>query len=60
MVAGFRARCRAQETARVKPWLESELTGLILRYGPQVGADRSGSAENLDAFRAVAQAAGRG
>ncbi len=45
--------------ARVRPWLESELTGLIVRYGPQVGSDRSGAAENLDAFRAVAEAAGR-
>jgi Luciferase-like monooxygenase len=44
---------------RVKPWLDSELTGLIVRYGPQVGADRSGMIENLDAFRAVAEAAGR-
>jgi alkanesulfonate monooxygenase SsuD/methylene tetrahydromethanopterin reductase-like flavin-dependent oxidoreductase (luciferase family) len=44
---------------RIKPWLESELTGLIVRYGPQVGADRSGTTENLDAFRAIAEAAGR-
>jgi alkanesulfonate monooxygenase SsuD/methylene tetrahydromethanopterin reductase-like flavin-dependent oxidoreductase (luciferase family) len=45
---------------RVIPWLESDLTGLVVRYGAQVGADRSGAAENLEAFRAVAQAAGRG
>jgi alkanesulfonate monooxygenase SsuD/methylene tetrahydromethanopterin reductase-like flavin-dependent oxidoreductase (luciferase family) len=44
---------------RVRPWLDSELTGLVVRYGPQVGADRSGAAENLDAFRAIAEAAGR-
>jgi alkanesulfonate monooxygenase SsuD/methylene tetrahydromethanopterin reductase-like flavin-dependent oxidoreductase (luciferase family) len=44
---------------RVKPWLDSELTGLIVRYGPQVGADRSEMVENLEAFRAVADAAGR-
>ena len=44
---------------RVRPWLDSELTGLVVRYGPQVGSDRSGAAENLDAFRAVAEAAGR-
>jgi alkanesulfonate monooxygenase SsuD/methylene tetrahydromethanopterin reductase-like flavin-dependent oxidoreductase (luciferase family) len=44
---------------RVVPWLESEATGLVVRYGAQVGADRSGAAENLDAFRAIAQAAGR-
>jgi alkanesulfonate monooxygenase SsuD/methylene tetrahydromethanopterin reductase-like flavin-dependent oxidoreductase (luciferase family) len=44
---------------RVRPWLDSELTGLIVRYGPQVGEDRSDMVENLDAFRAVAEAAGR-
>lgn len=44
---------------RVVPWLESEANGLIVRYGAQVGADRSGAPENLDAFRAVAEAAGR-
>jgi len=44
---------------RIRRWLDSELTGLIIRYGPQVGADRSGAAERLEAFRAVAEAAGR-
>ncbi|HEX5587628.1 MAG TPA: LLM class flavin-dependent oxidoreductase [Acidimicrobiia bacterium] len=44
---------------RAVRWLESEATGLVFRYGAQVGADRSGEAENLDAFRAVAEAAGR-
>jgi alkanesulfonate monooxygenase SsuD/methylene tetrahydromethanopterin reductase-like flavin-dependent oxidoreductase (luciferase family) len=44
---------------RVVPWLESDLTGLVVRYGAQVGPDRSGAPENLDAFRAVAEAAGR-
>jgi alkanesulfonate monooxygenase SsuD/methylene tetrahydromethanopterin reductase-like flavin-dependent oxidoreductase (luciferase family) len=44
---------------RVAPWLESEITGLVIRYGAQVGADRSHEAENLDAFRAIAEAAGR-
>jgi len=44
---------------RARPWLESEVTGLVVRYGAQVGADRSGVPENLDAFRAVAEAAGR-
>ena len=44
---------------RVRPWLDSELTGLIVRYGAQVGEDRSEAPENLDAFRAVAEAAGR-
>jgi hypothetical protein len=44
---------------RARPWLECGLTGLIVRYGAQVGADRSGAMENLDAFRAIAEAAGR-
>jgi alkanesulfonate monooxygenase SsuD/methylene tetrahydromethanopterin reductase-like flavin-dependent oxidoreductase (luciferase family) len=44
---------------RAVRWLESEVTGLVFRYGAQVGADRSGEPENLDAFRAVAEAAGR-
>jgi alkanesulfonate monooxygenase SsuD/methylene tetrahydromethanopterin reductase-like flavin-dependent oxidoreductase (luciferase family) len=44
---------------RAVRWLESEATGLVFRYGPQVGVDRSGEAENLDAFRAIADAAGR-
>ncbi|WP_245650469.1 LLM class flavin-dependent oxidoreductase [Nocardia harenae] len=42
---------------RAKPWVESELTGLVVRYGAQLGAR---NAENLDAFHAVARAAGRG
>ncbi len=42
---------------RAVRWLESELTGLIFRYGPQV--TESPPVENLDAFRAIAQAAGR-
>jgi alkanesulfonate monooxygenase SsuD/methylene tetrahydromethanopterin reductase-like flavin-dependent oxidoreductase (luciferase family) len=49
----------ARIRARARRWLDSELTGLIFRYGPQVGADRSRAPENLDAFRAVAEAAGR-
>lgn len=49
----------ARIAKQVQPWLESELTGLIVRYGPQVGADRSNAPENLDAFRAIAHAAGR-
>jgi alkanesulfonate monooxygenase SsuD/methylene tetrahydromethanopterin reductase-like flavin-dependent oxidoreductase (luciferase family) len=40
---------------RLRPWLESGATGLIVRYGPQVGGQ--GAAENLDFFRAVAEAA---
>jgi len=44
---------------RARRWLDSELTGLIVRYGAQVGRDRSYEPENLEAFRAVAEAAGR-
>jgi len=44
---------------RARRWLESEATGLVVRYGAQVGPDRSGATENLDAFRAIAEAAGR-
>jgi alkanesulfonate monooxygenase SsuD/methylene tetrahydromethanopterin reductase-like flavin-dependent oxidoreductase (luciferase family) len=40
---------------RLRPWLESGATGLIVRYGPQVGADQP--AENLDFFRVIAEAA---
>jgi len=47
---------------RLKPWLESGATGLIVRYGP--GGSRYGPAgggeppvENLDFFRVVAEAA---
>jgi alkanesulfonate monooxygenase SsuD/methylene tetrahydromethanopterin reductase-like flavin-dependent oxidoreductase (luciferase family) len=42
---------------RVAPWLDCGLTGVIFRYGPQMNHDRQ--YENLDAFRAVAAAAGR-
>jgi len=42
---------------RVEPWLDCGLTGLIVRYGQQMNHDRN--IENLDAFRAVAAAAGR-
>ena len=40
---------------RLKPWLESGATGLIVRYGPGAGGEPP--AENLDFFRAVADAA---
>ena len=46
---------RIQE--RVAPWLDCGLDGVIFRYGPQLNHDRH--VENLDAFRAVAAAAGR-
>jgi alkanesulfonate monooxygenase SsuD/methylene tetrahydromethanopterin reductase-like flavin-dependent oxidoreductase (luciferase family) len=42
---------------RVKPWFDCGLTGLIIRYGPQLNHDRN--VENLDVFAAVAQAAGK-
>ncbi|MGE0388442.1 MAG: LLM class flavin-dependent oxidoreductase [Gammaproteobacteria bacterium] len=42
---------------RVAPWLDCGLTGVIFRYGEQMGHERM--VENLDAFRAVAAAAGR-
>lgn len=42
---------------RVRPWLDSGLTGLVVRYGPQLNHDRM--VENLDAFAAVARAAGK-
>jgi alkanesulfonate monooxygenase SsuD/methylene tetrahydromethanopterin reductase-like flavin-dependent oxidoreductase (luciferase family) len=42
---------------RVLPWLDCGLTGLVVRYGPQLGDGRV--VENLDAFRAVAEAAGK-
>gem|GEM_PF-80428 len=43
--------------SRVEPWLDCGLTGLIFRYGDQMTFDHH--VENLDAFRAVASAAGR-
>jgi alkanesulfonate monooxygenase SsuD/methylene tetrahydromethanopterin reductase-like flavin-dependent oxidoreductase (luciferase family) len=42
---------------RVTPWLDCGLTGLIVRYGPQLNHDHV--IENLDVFRAVAKAAGK-
>jgi alkanesulfonate monooxygenase SsuD/methylene tetrahydromethanopterin reductase-like flavin-dependent oxidoreductase (luciferase family) len=42
---------------RVAPWLDCGLDGVIFRYGDQFHHDRN--VENLDAFRAVSQAAGR-
>jgi alkanesulfonate monooxygenase SsuD/methylene tetrahydromethanopterin reductase-like flavin-dependent oxidoreductase (luciferase family) len=41
---------------RVAPWLDCGLTGLVVRYGPQLGHDTVH--ENLDVFRAIAEAAG--
>ena len=40
---------------RLKPWLESGATGLIVRYGP--GGGGQPPVENLDFFRVVAEAA---
>lgn len=42
---------------RLAPWLDSGLTGLIVRYGPQLNHDRN--IENLDVFRVIARAAGK-
>jgi alkanesulfonate monooxygenase SsuD/methylene tetrahydromethanopterin reductase-like flavin-dependent oxidoreductase (luciferase family) len=42
---------------RVAPWLDCGLDGVIFRYGDQFHHDRN--IENLDAFRAVSEAAGR-
>jgi alkanesulfonate monooxygenase SsuD/methylene tetrahydromethanopterin reductase-like flavin-dependent oxidoreductase (luciferase family) len=42
---------------RVAPWLDCGLTGLVVRYGPQLTHDRN--VENLDVFRAIAEAAGK-
>jgi len=54
--AGWLCGPIARLAQRLEPWLASGATGLIVRYGPQVGADRSSAPENLDAFRAIAQA----
>jgi len=40
---------------QLQPWLSSGATGLIVRYGPQVGANRH-APENLEAFRVIAHA----
>ncbi|WP_236791907.1 LLM class flavin-dependent oxidoreductase [Amycolatopsis sp. GM8] len=42
---------------RVDPWLNCGLTGLIVRYGPQLGS--APVMENLDVFVAIAEAAGK-
>ena len=42
---------------RVAPWLDCGLTGLVIRYGPQMTHDPV--AENLDAFRVIAESAGK-
>lgn len=42
---------------RLRPWLDCGATGLIVRYGPQVGAERP--TENIEAFRTIASACGR-
>jgi alkanesulfonate monooxygenase SsuD/methylene tetrahydromethanopterin reductase-like flavin-dependent oxidoreductase (luciferase family) len=42
---------------RVAPWLDCGLDGVIFRYGDQFHHGRH--VENLDAFRAVSEAAGR-
>lgn len=42
---------------RVAPWLDCGLTGLVVRYGPQMSHDPI--VENLDVFAAIAEAAGK-
>lgn len=42
---------------RVKPWLDCGLTGLVVRYGPEMTPEPV--EENLEAFAAIAQAAGK-
>jgi len=42
---------------RCKPWFDCGLTGLIIRYGPQLSHDRN--VENLEVFGAIAKAAGK-
>ncbi len=41
---------------RIRPWLDSGITGLVVRYGDQL--TREPIEENLDAFRVIAEAAG--
>lgn len=41
----------------VEKWLDSGLTGLIIRYGPQLTHDVN--VENLEVFEAIARAAGK-
>lgn len=42
---------------RVAPWLDCGLSGLVVRYGAQLTHERN--VENLDVFRAIAEAAGK-
>ena len=42
---------------RVAPWLDCGITGLIVRYGPQLAPGRI--VENLEVFRVIAEAAGK-
>ncbi len=42
---------------RVEPWLDCGLTGLVVRYGPEMTAQPV--EENLEVFAAIAQAAGK-
>lgn len=41
----------------VEPWFDCGLTGLVVRYGPQMSHDRN--IENLEVFQAIAEAAGK-
>jgi len=47
----------ARIAERSKAWFDCGLTGLVVRYGPQLNHDRQ--VENLEAFTAIARAAGK-
>lgn len=42
---------------RVRPWFDSGITGLVVRYGDQFSHEPM--VENFDAFRVIAEAAGK-
>ena len=42
---------------RLKAWLDSGATGLIFRYGPQVGAGVGKFKEDMDVYKTIAKAA---
>lgn len=47
----------ARIAERARPWFDCGLTGLVVRYGPQLGPQTM--PENLEAFAAIARAAGK-
>ena len=42
---------------RLKAWLDSGATGLIFRYGPQVGTGVGKFKEDMDVYKTIAKAA---